>query len=301
MTYPKIYKTQIMNINKSNNYKNIDIINILGISKSTYYRYRDNYKFQKWRRSKITPAIKCFIRAYVILNINFICKQLIYRINSIFNVLISASSVYNILKQLNFTKKKIYYKYVNKTQNRNLDIIKFKNKIKTLSFDDIISLDETSIDTHIRNGYGWSRKRKKINKIFEHSRKRYSTIMAISTNKIIHHETIFGSVNGEIFLKFIEKLNNKLTSKKYILLDNARIHHYKKLKNILCNFTNIEFIFNIPYSPEYNPIEHFFNELKNIIKKVNLNNIDTVNKLNMIISSIDGNHFKNYFKKSLTF
>ncbi len=40
-------------------------------------------------------------------------------------------------------------------------------------------------------------------------------------------------------------------------MDNARIRHNKILKEYMMN-NNINSIYNIPYSPEYNPIEKIF-------------------------------------------
>ncbi|AYV83338.1 MAG: hypothetical protein Hyperionvirus6_19 [Hyperionvirus sp.] len=42
-------------------------------------------------------------------------------------------------------------------------------------------------------------------------------------------------------------------------MDNARIHHYTKLKEYLGNNDmQDKIIYNVPYHPEYNPIEYIF-------------------------------------------
>ena len=66
--------------------------------------------------------------------------------------------------------------------------------------DNIISLDESSIDSHILDNYGWSNKGKQIIKTITEPRKRYTIITAISCKKIIHNKTIKGSANGEKFI-----------------------------------------------------------------------------------------------------
>ncbi len=78
-------------------------------------------------------------------------------------------------------------------------------------------------------------------------------------NKIIHYKIINNNTNREQFLDFIKAINDKIYSKKYLLLDNARIHHYKKLKDFIIQQNNIDFIYNIPYTPEFNPIKYIFN------------------------------------------
>ena len=71
----------------------------------------------------------------------------------------------------------------------------------------------------------------------------------------------------ETFINFFYKINNILpkNDKYYFLLDNARIHHYKKLKEYIKK-TNIEFIYNVPYMPEFNPIELVFKDFKTYLK-----------------------------------
>ena len=50
------------------------------------------------------------------------------------------------------------------------------------------------------------------------------------TNKrIISNELHEGSIDGDKYLKFIRKINYKHKGK-YLLMDNARIHHTKKFK-----------------------------------------------------------------------
>ena len=51
-----------------------------------------------------------------------------------------------------------------------------------------------------------------------------------------------------------------------ILLDNARIHLAKKLR-ALAQEIDIHFIYNVPYSPDLNPIEFGWKDLKRDISK----------------------------------
>lgn len=166
----------------------------------------------------------------------------------------------------------------------------------------IISIDETSIDSHICNNYGWSKKGTKIENITRHPKIRYSLILAINCNKIIHKRIIKGSSNGEIFLEFIKDLVKKLQTRNnnYILLDNARIHHYKKVKEFINTKSKINFIYNVPYTPETNPIERVFNDIKKNLRNRKINNhnlIDEIQKSLFIINK--NNNFEAYYNKSL--
>jgi len=92
----------------------------------------------------------------------FLYKKLITLIKKKFKVNISKSSLYYTLKKLNITRKRYRCKYIYKRRNIHAEEIKsFKQKIKQVNQNDIISIDETHIDTHINSVYEWNRKGKK--------------------------------------------------------------------------------------------------------------------------------------------
>jgi putative transposase len=63
--------------------------------------------------------------------------------------------------------------------------------------------------------------------------------------------------NSVTFFKFLMKTVKAFDGKKlYMILDNVRFHHTKRLKPILERYKHmIELIFLPPYSPDLNPIE----------------------------------------------
>jgi transposase len=66
---------------------------------------------------------------------------------------------------------------------------------------------------------------------------------------------------------------------KTILLDNAKIHHYLKLKKYVGNVKNVTLLYNVPYSPETNPIEKVFSEVKRNLRNVFIDNNNIVGKI----------------------
>ena len=128
-------------------------------------------------------------------------------------------------------------------------------------------------------------------------------LSSISNKKFIHNKIIKNSCNGVIFLEYIKEIIKKLSKDKhwYIILDNARIHHCKIIKKYINNINNVSFIYNVPYSPESNPIEHVFNDFKRILKNTTYNNTNIVTKINKCIKLIKTKNFINYFINSLTY
>jgi len=308
MTISCDLKKRILIAHKFKKHKGYSVKHILDmykISNGSLYNWisKQGSLFTKTiRRTKITAPIKCYIRAYVIRNVNFNRYKLIKLIKKNYNVLISVSSIYNILKQMNVTKKKIYKRNkFSSVQKFKRAINEFKNKIANIDINNIISIDETSIDTHICHNYGWSKKGAIIVKTNTKQRIRYTVICAITNKNILHTQIIKGSCNGEQFKNFIIDVINKLSKKRkhYFLLDNAKIHHYTKLKEFINGKTFTEFIYNVPYMPEFNPIEFVFNEVKHTLKKNNITNLNILKNINKAFKNVNKYNLLKYYKNSL--
>lgn len=73
-----------------------------------------------------------------------------------------------------------------------------------------------------------------------------------------------------MFESFIEQLLQHYrrwpAPKSVLVMDNAAFHHSDRVKQ-LCSDTGVRLLYLPPYSPDFNPIEEFFAELKAYIKK----------------------------------
>jgi hypothetical protein len=120
-------------------------------------------------------------------------------------------------------------------------------------------------------------------------------------------------VNSECFQKFLETLKYQcIASGCTIFLDNASIHKSNKIVNFL-KTENINYKFLSPYSPDFNPIELFFNSIKGTYRSTRnkyLLEMDTLLPENatieiddLIINSINVqdnmHHLRNYVNHSL--
>ena len=81
-------------------------------------------------------------------------------------------------------------------------------------------------------------------------------------------------------------------------MDNARIHHYRKFVDDMKNI-NKNIIYNIPYSPQFNPIEYVFNVLKMTIRKSNIDTFHSLQKcIDSFVKQMNVKSLRNYFQKS---
>lgn len=273
--YPLIYKTLVCKyyFEQKGKQKVSDIVKLFNISNGSLYNWINDYtinnlteKRKYTKTSKYTPEIKCFIREYIIKHIDFNYKKLIILIKNKYKITISKSSLYDIIKYMSITRKKFKSRVTINKKPRTKQIKKFKTQISKIPITDIICIDETSVDTHTSSNYGWSTKGTKIIKIHKQWRKRYTIISAISNKQIIYNKIVKGSSNAIQFKEFITNVISKLKTPKYLLMDNARIHHAKLIKDYI-KTTNHIIIYNIPCCPEYNPIELVFSKFKTLMRQ----------------------------------
>jgi len=129
--------------------------------------------------------------------------------------------------------------------------------------------------------------------------KKKSLLMAISNNKIVNYLITEKNINSKIYLDFIKnsKMNNKV-----IICDNVPFHKTKQVVKEIEK--NNKLIFIPPYSPEYNPIEMVFSQIKRNLR-FRYSEMDKDLDLNLIseIENISKEQLGRYFRhtfKNLT-
>jgi transposase len=151
----------------------------------------------------------------------------------------------------------------------------FRQKLEAIySYpEQMIFLDETSKDgRHAFRRYAWSKTNTKAVVRLPFSRgKRVSILAAMDHRGFIGYETTPDTFTREKFHDaFIRKvlpfLNPWPLPRSIVVMDNARIHMYAELE-ITIHQAGARLIFLPPYSPELNPIEIAFGQLKRYIQK----------------------------------
>ncbi|RFU72915.1 transposase [Trichoderma arundinaceum] len=100
---------------------------------------------------------------------------------------------------------------------------------------------------------------------------RFSILPAYTQDGIIYFGIFEGSTDGEKFEEFLERLlpycGKWPEPRSVLIIDNASIHHSERVQQ-LCEDAGVVLLYLPPYSPDLNPIEEFFGELKRYIQEV---------------------------------
>ena len=144
---------------------------------------------------------------------------------------------------------------------------------------------------------GYSKSNKEIKRVLKHkhNKERYSLLAAISKSEIVAFIIYNGSLDAEKYKKFIEDNKDKFINKT-IIQDNVRLHHSKIVKEY-ANTNNIRMKYIPAYTPEFNPIEQVFNQIKNEFRKHNHTNIQA--DIETSLSVVSADNLNNYYNNTI--
>jgi isftu1 transposase len=132
-----------------------------------------------------------------------------------------------------------------------------------------VYIDESGIDKFISREYGWGARGKKI--MGGVSGKRYareSFIAGQVQNKIIAPFCYTGTCDSHLFNFWLVNFFLPTLGPGYtLIMDNAAFHKSELTKTLITN-ARCQLLFLPPYSPDLNPIEKFWANLKAKIKKI---------------------------------
>ena len=102
----------------------------------------------------------------------------------------------------------------------------------------------------------------------------YALLQSISKSNGVEHGKVFQkSVNVAKFLSYVNELRDSCGQRKIcIFMDNLSVHRSPKVLGKLDEY-GIKYAFNLPYSPDYNPIEFVFLKIKQAFKMTRLQKI----------------------------
>ena len=146
---------------------------------------------------------------------------------------------------------------------------KYKEKTKDIAKDLFVYVDETGINEFLYREKARSQKGESVTgEISGRKYQRVSIVDAYCNGKLLAPMVFYGTCNTSLFNHWVEKLLiPKLKPGQIVVMDNASIHKGKELKKIIEN-AGCSLLYLPPYSPDFNPIEHFGANLKKQLRSM---------------------------------
>lgn len=144
---------------------------------------------------------------------------------------------------------------------------KYLDLIKPLSPENLIFVDESGIDSFLNRDYARSKRGQPV--LAEKSGKRFareSFVAGLHKNKVVAPICYQGTMDSTLFNFWLSNfLLPEVGKGKTIIMDNAAFHKSQETQTII-NDAGCQLIFLPPYSPDFNPIEKFWANLKRHIR-----------------------------------
>jgi transposase len=149
--------------------------------------------------------------------------------------------------------------------------------ITAVSASRLVFIDESFCKTGMRREHAWAQRGERANgtKPFR-SWKTVSLIGAVRAGRrplVVSNE---GAVNGEIFLRFVERhLVPWIRPGDIVVMDNLNFHKMLVVRRAI-EAAGAMPIYLPTYSPELNPIEMLWSDLKRDLRRMGLNTVDSL-------------------------
>ena len=175
--------------------------------------------------------------------------------------------------------------------------MEYWEKIKHIEPKNLVFLDETGILLGLSRTHARSQPGTRVTELKPFYRgAKVTAIGAISINKVLALMTMNDSMDGQAFAVFIEKfLCPKLWAGAVVVMDNLPAH---KLASILPMITDVgaSVICLSPYSPDFNPIELWWSQLKSFLRRfapTSTSMIDLI--IAVALNLMNPQHLRNWF------
>jgi transposase len=128
---------------------------------------------------------------------------------------------------------------------------------------DLYWCDEVGVGIDEYRGRGYARPGHTPEKRVTGGRIRVSAVSAINNAGEAHFMTFRGTLDGMVFITFLERLLQQTSTKVFVLLDHLQAHESAEVEAwVAAHHDRIELIPLPKYTPERNPVEYLNNDTK---------------------------------------
>jgi transposase len=189
-----------------------------------------------------------------------------------FRIEVDRSTVSRLLQKIEYTRKVL--KVVAAQRNAELRL-EWQYNLQAFTASQLVFVDESGSDERTGDRhYGWAERgvRAQVSRWLA-DRDRVSILPAYTIDGYIACRSFKGTCTGDIFEEFIIEqvlpiCNPYPGPRSIIVMDNASVHHSNKDRILeVAERRGVWIRFLPPYSPDFNPIEESFGDLKAFIRR----------------------------------
>lgn len=160
----------------------------------------------------------------------------------------------------------------------------YQEKLSKLPLDNLVFMDESGIEHQIRKDKGWAKRGVKVSGEKAGSKRgRTNVISGYKSGKLIAPFRTNSTIKSDIFLVWLEQVLMPIWATDDILImDNASWHKSKKVQDFLRQH-HVKFMYQPPYSPDLNPIEHCWANIKRMMKSLEKNITNFYERLDYLL------------------
>ncbi len=164
--------------------------------------------------------------------------------------------------------------------------------------------DETGVNNEAYNARGFAPKGKTPVVRLNAKRSSINMISSITNQGKVRFMLYRETMTAPVLIKFMSRLIKDVEKKVFLILDNHRVHHSKRVKKWLEEHRQrIEVFFLPPYAPEHNPDEYLNGDLKQRIRSglPSRDQEELVKKTRSFMKTLQHRpaHVRSYFKHHL--
>ena len=169
-------------------------------------------------------------------------------------------------------------------------------KVKNINPKNLVFLDEMGVLLGLTRTHARSRHGSRVYDLKPFYRAKVTVIGAISLKKVVGLMTLNGSMDSQAFAVFIEQcLVPNLWKGAVVIMDNLPAHKLSMIEPLIqaagASILNLS-----PYSPDFNPIELWWSQLKSFLRKFSPTTTKMVDVLlATALDLVNIKHFENWF------
>ena len=139
----------------------------------------------------------------------------------------------------------------------------------------LVFLDETFGTTTMTRRYGWGPTHQRVVDHVPHGHWKTTTfVAALRLDGLFAPMVVDGALNGELFVQYVrQELAPQLRAGDILIMDNLQTHKTRGVLEAVAQ-RDARVVYLPPYSPDLNPIEMVFSQVKNELRRRRLRPVE---------------------------